>query len=55
MIYTLHDIAVVLILFLRDFMEDVFHTGSNLKFPAVCEKGDLSKYYVVSAQNKGYC
>lgn len=36
-------------------MEDVFHTGSNLKFPAVRENGDLSKYYVVFAQNKGNC
>lgn len=42
-------------MFLRDFMEDVFHTGSNLKFPAVRENGDLSKYYVVFAQNKGNC
>lgn len=36
-------------------MEDVFHTGSNLKFPAVRENGDLPKYYVVFAQNKGNC
>lgn len=36
-------------------MEDVFHTGNNLKCPAVREKGDLYKYYVVFAQNKGNC
>ena len=36
-------------------MEDVFHTGNNLECPAVREKGDLYKYYVVFAQNKGNC
>ena len=34
-------------------MEDVFHTESNLKFPAVHEKGELYKYDVVLAQSKG--
>ena len=36
-------------------MEDVFHTEGNLKFPAVLEKSDLYKYYVVLEQNKGNC
>lgn len=34
-------------------MEDVVHSESNLKFPAVHAKGDLDKYYVSLAQSKG--
>ena len=54
----LHPCTISLLnlsLFSGDFMEDVFHTGNNLECPAVREKGDLYKYYVVFAQNKGNC